>query len=351
MSASTAVQAPNKVGKRSFAFPGRPAVLATFTVAGPMEGAGPLGREFDTVLPDTFYGEKCWEQTESKMLREAIAHCLERAGASEEDIDLAFTGDLLSQCTGSSFAARDLAMAHVGLYAACATFAEGVALASMSIEGGFASACVVGVSSHHDAAERQFRFPTELGVQRPPTAQWTATLAAAVLLASAASPFNRSDGPLIRVTGATLGEVFEMGIKDPYDMGTAMAPAAVDTIAHHLEDFGLAPDHYDLIVTGDLGAIGREIAVDLLETRGIAVRDRFDDCALLLYDRQRQDVHAGGSGAGCSAGVFAAHLAKGMREGRWKRVLLAPTGSLHSPTSYKQGEGIPAICHAVALEV
>lgn len=348
--APSRTQASNRAGQRSIRFPGRPSILSAFTVAGPKEGQGPLGRYFDTVIPDSYYGERCWEQTESKMLKEAILHCVESANAKEADVDFMFTGDLLSQCIGSSFAARDLNIPHLGVYSACATFGEGLLLACMSLEGGFANHIVVGVSSHHDSAERQFRFPTELGVQRPPTAQWTATLAAAVMLGYPTSPFSSGGAP-VRITGATIGQVIDIGVKDPYNMGTAMAPAAADTLATHFKDFGVPPSHYDLIVTGDLGAIGREIAIDILESKGLAVKGRFDDCALMLYDRRRQDVQAGASGAACSAGVFCAHLYRGLREGRWRRILLAPTGSLHSPTSYKQGEAIPAVCHAVALEV
>lgn len=344
----TSTRAPLRIGTRSIRFPSMPAILSTFTVAGPKEGQGPLGRLFDTVIPDTFYGEKCWEKTESKMLKEAILHCIQGAGAKESDIDFLFTADLLSQCIGGSFAARDLAIAHLGIYSACASFGEGLILASMCLEGGFAEHVVVGVSSHHDSVERQFRFPTELGVQRPPTAQWTATLAAAVMVGRAASPFA-GDGTPVRITGATVGEVIDIGAKDPYDMGTAMAPAAADTLARHFKDFGVPPSHYDMIVTGDLGAIGRRIAIDILESKGLAVRDRFEDCALMLYDR-RQGVQAGASGTACSGGVFCAYLHRGLKERRWRRILLAPTGALHSPTSYKQGEAIPAVCHAVALE-
>lgn len=344
-----AIHAKHRVGRRSLVFPGRPSVLSTFTVAGPMEGQGPLGRAFDTVIPDTFYGERCWEQTESKMLREAIVHCIQAAGAAESDVDVLFTGDLLAQCIAGSYAARDLTVPHFGLYSACASFAEGLIAASAFLEGGFAAHAVVAVSSHHDAAERQFRFPTELGVQRPPTAQWTATLAAAVMLGYPGSPFAGGAGR-VRITGATLGEVIDVGVKDPYDMGTAMAPAAVDTLATHFKDFGVPPSYYDVIVTGDLGAVGQRIAADLLESKGLAVKDRFQDCGLLLYDRARQDVHAGGSGAACSAGVFCAHFYRGMMNGSWRRILFAPTGALHSPVSSKQGEAIPAICHAVALE-
>lgn len=340
----------NKVGKRSLQFPSRPAIVSTFTVCGPMEGKGPLGRNFDTVMPDAFYGEKRWEKTESKMLRESITHCISRAGLCESDIDAIITGDLLSQCIGSSFAARDISIPHLGVYSACASFAEGLIIASMSYEGGFFERAVVGVSSHHETAERQFRFPTELGVQRPPSAQWTATIAASVLVGDGKAQTGTDGEPPIYIRGATVGEVIEMGSKDPFDMGTAMAPAAVDTISRHFHDFGMNPKEYDAVITGDLGYVGNQIAADLLESKGYAVRSRLFDCGLILYDRTSQDVHAGGSGAACSAGVFCAHIAHKMRSGEWQRVLLAPTGSLHSPTSYKQGEAIPAICHAVLFE-
>lgn len=354
MNPTIAHAAAHRIGKKSVRFPGRPAVMSTFTVAGPMEGEGPLGHAFDTVMPDTFYGERCWEKTESKMLNEAIRHCIERAGITPNEVDLLVTGDLLAQGTSGSFAAKDLAIPHVGIYSACASFGEGLLLGAIALEGGFASYVAVGVSSHHDAVERNFRFPTELGVQRPPTAQWTATVAAAVLLGDAAAAQDQSvgtDQPSVRLVGATMGEVIEMGMSDPYDMGSAMAPAAVETLATHFNDFGMRPTDYDLIITGDLAQVGREIAKDMLEARGLAVTDRFDDCGLRLYDRRRQDVHAGASGTGCSAGVFCAYVLKGMRERRWRRVLFAPTGALHSPTTYKQGESIPAICHALSLEI
>ncbi len=354
MSVSVQTQAPNRVGKQSLLFPARPAVLSTFTVAGPMERQGPLGDDFDTVIPDTFYGERSWERAEHKMLNEAVKHCIDRAQLQESDVDCLLTGDLLNQCTSGSFAAKDLSIPHLGMYAACASFGEGLIVASMAVQGGFATYAAVGVSSHHDSVERQFRFPTELGVQRPPTAQWTATLAASVVIgdADAAQTAGAGDGQApIRVSGATIGEVIEMGLKDPFDMGSAMAPAAVNTLTTHFDDFGRSPADYDLIITGDLALVGRSILRDLLEARGYAATNRLDDCGLRLYDRTRQDVHAGGSGTACSGGVFCAYIVKGMRAGQWRRVLFAPTGSLHSPTSYKQGESIPAICHAVVLEI
>lgn len=350
----TSDKATNRRGQRSFAFPQRPPLKSTFTVAGPLEGKGPLGQHFDTVLTDTYYGERCWEKAESKMLKEALKNCIERGLGHEKAVGLVFTGDLLNQCIAGSFAVKDLSVPHLGVYSACASFAEGLILACMAMEGGFCSSAAVGVSSHHDGAERQFRFPTELGVQRPPTAQWTTTLAAAALLDLGGdddASSNSSKGPWIRITGATVGEVIEMGIKDPYNMGTAMAPAAVDTILTHFQDFNLRPDDYDLIITGDLGKVGSAIACDLMASRGYPVADRFDDCGLRLYQVGTPDIHSGASGTACSAGVFCAYIVKGMQRGKWKRVLFAPTGALYSPVSYKQGEPIPAICHAVALEV
>lgn len=352
MTTTVSTDAVNRIGNHSVIFPQRPAVLSTFSVVGPKEGAGPLGNEFDTVMPDTFYGESSWEMTETKMLKESITHSISRSGLQDSDVDFLITGDLLSQCTSGSFAARDFPISHLGVYSACASFGEGLFLASMAIEGGFATYVAVGVSSHHDSVERNYRFPTELGVQRPPTAQWTATVAATALVGLVNDASDVGDGSRpIRITGATIGEVIEMGAKDPFDMGSAMAPAAAHTLVTHFNDFQRRPDDYDLIITGDLAEIGREIVKDMLEARGLAVTGRLDDCGLVLYDRVRQDVHAGGSGAGCSAGVFCAYIVKEMQAGKWKRVLFAPTGCLHSPTTYKQGEAIPAVCHALVLEI
>ncbi len=333
-----------KAGKRSISFGPGVGITASSTVVGPMEAAGPLGRYFDTVLPDTKYGEKCWEGTESKMLKEACESVMQNAKAQPEDVDIIVTSDLLNQLTSSSYAVREMPINHLGVYSACAGFAEGVIVAGMALVGGFASKAVVAVSSHHDAAERQYRFPTELGVQRPPWAQWTVTGAGAAFL-----EFPAPD-PLV-VSRATLGRVVDYGVKDAYDMGAAMAPAAADTIEAHLQDFGLPINHYDLILTGDLGSYGLEVLRELLARRGIVVDTQLEDCGALIYDRNKQDVHSGGSGLGSSATVFNGYVLKQIPQGRWRKVLLVATGALHSPVRVKQSESIPSVAHAIGVEV
>lgn len=343
--ATGVLAAVKKQGNQSVRFVNPPAVLASATVVGPMEGKGPLGRFFDTVLEDTHYGEKCWEKTESKILKESMQYAIKNAGLDESQIDFCMSSDLLNQCTASSMALRECSVPHLGLYSACASFAEAMVVSGMAVDGGFAGKTVVAGSSHHDTAERQFRFPTELGHQRPPTAQWTATAAGAAVVGT-----PDSEAPCPRITFATVGRVIDMGIKSPFELGAAMAPAAAETLKAHFQDLQRAPDYYDLILTGDLGMVGSDILMKLLTDQEIDLSGRHNDCGLLLYDREAEDVHAGGSGLGCSAAVFSGYILKAMRDGTFRRVLFAATGALHSPTSYKQGESIPSVCHAVAME-
>jgi stage V sporulation protein AD len=335
--------APKRIGKQSVKFASPPVVTNTFAIVGPLEGQGPLGQRFDTVLEDSFYGEKTWEKTESKLFREVVFNVLYRAGLQPTDLDFVLAGDLLDQIVASNFAMREVEAPFLGLYGACSTLAEGLATGAMLVDGGFGDRVLVATGSHHETAERQYRFPTELGVQRPPTAQWTVTGAASCLLQS------HGAGP--RVTCATVGRVIDLGSKDPNDMGTAMAPAAADTIRQHLQDFAKQPEEYDLIMTGDLGAVGVELVRTILRRDGLELGERFNDGGLMIFDRRTQDVHAGGSGCGCSAVVFAGHLFKLFTEGKLRKLLLAGTGALLSPLTYQQAESIPSVCHAVALEV
>ncbi|WP_324717847.1 stage V sporulation protein AD [Carboxydochorda subterranea] len=322
-----------------------PRILAGFTVAGPMECKGPMGGYMDTCLEDTFYGERCWERTESKMLKEAVQQAVQRAGLTDQEIDLALTTDLLNQNVSGNFAMRSIPIPHVGVYSACAGFAGGIALAAAMVDAGFAQRAVVGASSHHDAAERQYRFPTELGVQRPPTAQWTVTGAGAVVLAA-----TGPDDSLL-VTHATFGKILDMGLKDPYDMGSAMVPAAEDTLLRHLQDTGRRLEDFDWILTGDLGQVGSRILLDWLKDRhGLDIDGRHSDCGVLMYNPAHQDVHAGGSGLGATACVVSGYLLKAMAKGLVNRVLVIGTGSLHSPTTHLQGESIPVTAHAVTIE-
>lgn len=331
---------PRRVGSQTLVFPSRPAVRSGAAVVGPKEGGGPLGAYFDVVKGDTLLGENSWERAEVRMLGEAVELAVYKAGLKLESVHALLSGDLLNQITASSFAARDLPFPLVGLYGACSTMVEGVSLGAMMVDGGYAANVVAAASSHHDTAERQFRYPTEFANQRAPTAQWTVTAAGAVVV-------GQGDGPV--VTFATLGRVVDMGSVDVNDMGSVMAPAAAETIWQHLMDTGRRPVDYDVIVTGDLGRLGRRVCLELLRRRGLDASANLTDCGCLIFDFT-PDVHSGGSGCGCMAVGFAGHFLTELQAGRLQRVLLVATGSLHSPGSCQQGESLPGIAHAVAVE-
>lgn len=342
--------AGKKVGRQSMLFPSGAWLRGRGTVVGKKEGEGPLSSCFDTILQDDMYGEKSWEKAESKMLKEAMMKAVQRAGLEKDEIDVMLSGDLLNQLMSSSFMARDLHIPFLGLYGACSTMTESLVLGSILIDGGFAQNILAGASSHFCTAERQFRLPVEHGNQRPPSAQWTATAAGAVVVSGQTAGGGL---PRIRVTAATIGRVIDAGIKDANQMGAAMAPAAVDTLLNHLEDTGRGIDYYDLVVSGDLGFIGRDIMTDLLIDAGLSskkVRERYDDCGTMLFTKE-QDVHSGASGCGCSASVFAGNLLQRMEQGELKKLLLMSTGAMLSTISPLQGESIPGIAHAIALEV
>lgn len=329
-------------GKQSMLFPNRPVVTAWASVVGKKEGAGPLGPAFDQVVSDGKYGEKTWEQAETHFQRQAMNLLLEKAGPDCPPPDLVFSGDLLDQCVGSSYALRGSGLPALGLYGACSTMAEGLLLAGAVVNAGYVDRAVALSSSHFAAAERQYRFPLAYGGQRTPTAQWTVTGAGAIL-ASAKGP-----GPAL--TAATVGTVEDKGITDANNMGAAMAWAAYRTIRASLEDLGRSPEDYDRIVTGDLGLLGSAMVREFFAADGVQLGPRYTDCGVLIYDRTPQDVHCGGSGAGCSAAVLAARLLPALAGGEWKRLLFCGTGALLSPTTVQQKRSIPAICHAVAIE-
>lgn len=341
--------ANKKVGCQSMIFPSGAWVCGRGSVVGTKEGEGPLGKCFDLALSDDMYGEKSWEKAESKMLKEAMLRAMKRGGLEKDDIDVMLSGDLLNQLMSSSFMARDLHIPFLGLYGACSTMTESLVLGSILVDGGFAQNILAGASSHFCTAERQFRLPVEHGNQRPPSSQWTATAAGAVLVSCRPSGGTGA----VRITAATIGKVIDAGIKDANQMGAAMAPAAVDTLLNHFEDTGRSLSYYDLVLTGDLGFIGRDIVRDLLKDAGLPVkriRERYDDCGTMIFNKE-QDVHSGGSGCGCSASVLAGHVLQEMEQGRLKKVLLMSTGAMLSTISPFQGESIPGIAHAVALEV
>ena len=276
------------------------------------------------------------------MFQRCVTLACQKAEIDPNQLDYILSGDLQNQCAAAAYAMRSFSAPYLGLYGACSTMAESIALAAMLVDGGFAEKCAAVTGSHFCTAERQYRFPLGYGGVRTPTAQWTATGAGAVLVG------NGGSGP--RVTTVTIGKILDLGVKDMTNMEAAMAPAAYDTLKVHFEETGLTPDDYDLIVTGDLGHLGHAIVTELFQRDGVTLNN-YDDCGRILFDKNNQDVHAGGSGCGCSAVVLAGHLLKQMQEGSLHRLLFAATGALMSPTTSMQKESIPAICHAVSIEV
>ena len=334
--------APKRLGKQTVALSHPPSVAAGACVVGQKEGEGPLRKWFDYISDDSYFGQESWEKAESVMLSKCFSLCCDKAKVSPSDIQYLFAGDLLNQCVGSTFAARDLPIPFMGVYGACSTMAESLSLAAMMIDGGFAETACAMTSSHFCSAERQFRLPLEYGGQRTPTAQWTVTGAGAVIL--------KDSGPGPYVTTLTTGRIRDAGVTDANNMGAAMAPAAYETVKAHFEDTGRGPEYYSAIITGDLGKVGHEIFTELFLRDGVDLGIVSTDCGRLIYDIEAQDVHAGGSGCGCSASVLCGHILQRMTHGDWPRVLFAATGALMSTTSSQQGESIPGICHALSLE-
>ncbi len=335
------------VGNQTWVFHQRPAILSTGVVGGPFEKKGRLTNDFDKFHEDLWMGKDSYEKAQTVLLEDAVDIALRKKALKGEDVQFFLAGDLINQITPTSFAARTNQVPHLGLFSACATSTEGLALAAMIINNSGADYILAGASSHNASAERQFRYPTEYGGQKPPTAQWTVTGAGVALVGSG----RLISSPHPRITSATIGKVIDMGLTDPFNMGGAMAPAAVDTIQRHCFDLNIDPSHYDLIVTGDLAEIGRRAAMDLFQQKGVSVNDeQFKDCGLLIYKKEEQEVFSGASGPACSAVVMYGHLLNEMKAGKYKRILCVATGSLLSPLSFQQKESIPCIAHAVAIE-
>ncbi|MBM7094719.1 stage V sporulation protein AD [Bacillus sp. H-16] len=329
-------------GQRTWTFANRPVIASTGVVVGPFEGNGRLSDDYDTIHEDLWCGQDSYEKAQKKLFEDAALKALSKINKKPADVQFIFAGDLSNQITTTSFACRTLCIPYIGLFGACSTSMEGLALAAFVMNNEGADLVVTGSSSHNAVVEKTFRYPTEYGAQKPPTSQWTVTGAGMACLTKS------GDGPV--VTAATIGKVIDMGMSDPYNMGAAMAPAAVDTINAHLSDLGITADYYDLIVTGDLGKIGRSIALDLFEQQGTPVSNElFQDCGLLIY-KEDQPVFAGASGAGCSAAVTYGHLLNRMKRGELKRMLVVATGALLSPLTFQQHESIPCVAHAVAIE-
>ena len=328
-------------GKQSFILEHAPVITHWASVAGKKEAEGPLSSYFDVKENDSYFGQTTWEQAEKRMQQLALETLITKAGLSRHEIGLVFSGDLLNQCIGSSFTLRNANIPHLGLYGACSTMAQSILLGCMTVSGGFFDNAVAMTSSHFASSERQYRFPLGYGGQRTPTSQWTVTGAGAVLI--------RRDGTGPRITQCTVGTVTDLGIKDANNMGAAMAPAALSTIRAHFEDLKTGPEDYDLIVTGDLGQLGKNILLTLAQKEGIALGGKLTDCGTLVFDINKQDVHAGGSGCGCSAITLCGYLLDKLKKGKYKKILFCGTGALLSPTSTQQGLPISGVCHAVTI--
>ena len=330
------------IGMQSIQFQNSPYIISSASVVGPKEGEGPLGEYFDLVAPDAGLGEQTWEQAESTMQKEALQTAMEKAKLTLPQIRYLFGGDLLAQLIATSFGNGETNIPLFGLYGACSTCGESLALAAMIVAGGYADYAAALTSSHFGSAEKEFRFPLGYGNQRPLSATWTVTGSGAFVLSTQKSH--------VRISGVTPGKIVDMGVKDNMNMGACMAPAACDTIAQNLMDFGRQPSDYDRIITGDLGSVGQRILIDLLDKQGFDISQQHMDCGIEIYDAEKQDTHAGGSGCGCSAVVLAAMILPKLQQGIWKRILLAPTGALLSKVSFNEGQTIPGIAHAVVLE-
>ena len=330
-----------KQGRQSFRLENPPVITNWASVAGKKEIDGPMTHTFDVKCRDPYFGQKTWEQAEKHMQQLVLNKLISKAGISRENIGLVFSGDLLNQCIGSSFSLRNTNIPHLGLYGACSTMSESLLMASMAVGGGFSDNVVAMTSSHFASSERQYRFPLGYGGQRTPTSQWTVTGSGAALVCA------EGTGP--KIIGCTIGTVTDFGIKDANNMGAAMAPAAYHTIRAHLDDFQHVPSDFDMIVTGDLGQIGKELLMELARKDGISLGGKITDCGTLVFDNTTQDVHAGGSGCGCSAITLCGYLLEQLKSGKMKKILFCGTGALLSPTSTQQGLPIPGVCHAVCI--
>ena len=319
----------------------QPKIIASYSIVGPKEGNGNFGSYFDYVMKNDCFGQDTFEKAERKMIESAITGVIEKAKLQPKDIDIMISGDLLNQIISSSYAARAFQFPFLGVYGACSTMAESVAVASVLVDGGYFDHIVCCTGSHFSTAERQYRFPLELGNQRPPTSQWTVTGAGSCILSL------KGEGP--RISMVTFGKVVDWGINDVNNMGAAMAPAARDTLLSHFENTNTTPDDYDLILTGDLGKLGSEILIDLMEDEGITLGINYGDCGQMYYRRDQKTL-CGGSGAGCCATVFNSYVMSKMRDGVYKKILFLPTGALLSTTSSQQGDTVPGVCHAIVIE-
>ncbi len=355
-------------GKQSLIFPHAPRIISASSVAGSKEAEGPLKKLFDKTGKDDLFGAQTWEEAESSMQKEACMTVLHKAGIDAEEIRYLFGGDLLRQGIATSMGVEDFQIPMFGLYGACSTSGEALALAAMSASAGYGRYMMAVTSSHFGSAEKEFRFPLGYASQRPLSAQWTVTGSGAFVVAGAeafpdaddaSSPENGKTGDSgektvrfshVRISGITVGKIVDYGLKDSQNMGACMAPAAMDTISRNLSDMGRTAAYYDRIITGDLGYIGSAILADLLKGQGHDIRGRHLDCGMMIFDRETQDTHAGGSGCGCAAVTLAAYVLPMIERGEWERVLFVPTGALMSTVSFNEGASVPGIAHGIVLE-
>lgn len=341
-------------GKQSISYTNPPMILSAASIAGKKEGEGPLGAYFDVVENDPMFGQSSWEEAESKMLGMAVDTVIHKSGLNREQIRYLVGGDLLGQLIATSFGIENFEIPLLGVYGACSTMGESIAIASMLVEGGFADHTLAITSSHFAGAEKQFRFPLGYGNQLPLASTWTVTGSGAVILGhnmQENSVFSKDfSGVEIKVSGVTIGKIVDYGLKDSLNMGACMAPAACSTISQHLKDFNRQPDYYDRIITGDLGKVGRDILLDMLKEEGYDITANHMDCGVEIFDPEVQETHSGGSGCGCSAITLTGYILQKMKKRDWNRVLFVPTGALLSTVSYNEGQSVPGIAHAVILE-
>lgn len=330
------------IGKQSAKFDKDIFIISTASTVGSKEGEGPLSSYFDVILEDALFGEDSWEKAESKMMNTNIHLAIDKAKLSPDNIDYIYAGDLLNQNSASNYAIRELDRPFFGIFGACSTIGEGMALGAINIESGMSSKIVVAVSSHFCAAEKQFRFPLGLGTQRPPTSTWTVTGTSALVLSST--------GNCVKIKGITTGKIVDFGIKDANNMGSAMAPAAANVIINNFKDFGIDPSYYDMIYTGDLGYIGYDLTVQLVKEAGYDISNNYADCGIEIFDKNTQGTNSGGSGCACSGTTFAGMIFSKLKKGELKRILFIPTGALMNTTSIQQGESIAGIAHGIMIE-
>lgn len=309
------------------------------SVVGKKEGDGPLGAYFDEIIEDSHFGKQTWEQAESRFQLEAVSLAVKKSGLISDDIDVICSGDLTNQCIGSSYGLRELEIPFLCLYGACSTMAEGIIISSVLAESGCAKRTAAVTSSHFSTAERQFRSPLSYGGQRTPTAQWTCTASGCVIISSEKSS--------IRIVGGCIGKIADMGINDITNMGSAMAPAAAETINRYLKATNTSPNDYDRIITGDLGDVGSALLKEIMQKQGTDISKQHCDCGSMIFDNEKQDTHSGGSGCGCSAAVLCGYILPKLKSGEFSNILFIATGALMSPVSLQQGESIPSVAHLV----